>query len=172
MKKHIIISVVITILAVVFLIYVFLQVVFPIIHRESMGDERLCQTHLKSISNAMKEYASTHGGKLLLSLNWGDILREECFLSPNDFTCPGSNSKEATYAMNKNVIGLEKIPDDIVLLFDSKPGWNLTGGHELLAPENHNGKGCNILFGDFEVRFIEKDKLVELEWEVQTVKNQ
>jgi len=54
-----------------------------------------------------------------------------------------------------------------VILFDSKPGWNQVGGPELLAPENHGGKGCNILFGNFEVKFIEKEKFGELKWDIE-----
>ena len=66
--------------------------------------------------------------------------------------------------MNKNILNVSILPNDIVVLFDSKSGWNQIGGAELLAPKNHNGKGCNLLFGNMEVRFVEIEKLDKLRW--------
>jgi prepilin-type processing-associated H-X9-DG protein len=51
------------------------------------------------------------------------------------------------------------------LLFETAEGWNQFGGPELLAPENHNGDGCNILFVDNHVEFVEKRRFGELRWE-------
>jgi prepilin-type processing-associated H-X9-DG protein len=55
-------------------------------------------------------------------------------------------------------------PGDVVLLFDTQPGWNQHGGAELLAPENHRGKNCNILFNDGTVKFIKKKHFDHLRW--------
>ena len=46
----------------------------------------------------------------------------------------------------------------------SKAGWNQYGGPELLAPENHHGHGCNILFVDTHVDYVKKEDFGELMW--------
>ena len=51
---------------------------------------------------------------------------------------------------------------DVVLLFESKPGWNRFGGPELLTFDNHGGRGCNILFSDGNVRFIKPEDVNDL----------
>jgi len=53
----------------------------------------------------------------------------------------------------------------MVLLFETRAGWNQFGGPELLAPENHQGDGCNILFNDMHVEFVETERFGELRWE-------
>jgi len=50
-------------------------------------------------------------------------------------------------------------------LFESKPGWNQHGGPELLNPDNHNGKGCNVLFNDAHVEFVKTEDFNDLKWE-------
>ena len=139
-------------------------------HEASFNPKYGCQANLEGISIAIKLYAKENQGKLPLRPNWCDVLRDELFVTPKSFICPGAKNKSYSYALNKNVIGLDKIPDDVVVLFDSKLGWNQVGGPELLAPENHKGKGCNILFGNFEAKFIEKAKFGELKWGVELLK--
>jgi len=43
--------------------------------------------------------------------------------------------------------------------------WNQVCGPELLTTENHEGKGCNILFADGHAAFVKKDDLDKLRWE-------
>lgn len=64
--------------------------------------------------------------------------------------------------MNPNV--KPNSPDDVVWLFDSREGWNLYGGSELLNWNNHEGKGCNVLFSNGQIMFVEKEKLASLRW--------
>jgi len=148
----------------------FLRVFLPYMHEAAFNPEHGCRGRLGGLGCAMKQYAEKHQGKLPLQSNWCDILIDEISLAPINFICPGVKNKSYSYALNKNVIGLDKIPDDVVILFDSKPGRNQVGGPELLAPENHKGKGCNILFGNFEAKFIEKEKFSELKWNIEPPK--
>jgi prepilin-type processing-associated H-X9-DG protein len=70
--------------------------------------------------------------------------------------------------MNKYVPELKRdMPEDMVLLFESKPGWNLYGGPELLTTENHNGRGCNVLFGDGHTEWVRKERFGQLKWSVE-----
>jgi prepilin-type processing-associated H-X9-DG protein len=50
------------------------------------------------------------------------------------------------------------------LLFETKAGFNQVGGPELLTTDNHNGKGCNVLFADNTVEFVKTEELANLKW--------
>ena len=58
---------------------------------------------------------------------------------------------------------------NVVLLFESKPGWNRFGGPELLTFDNHGGRGCNILFSDGKIRFIEPEDVNNVTWKPDEV---
>jgi len=53
---------------------------------------------------------------------------------------------------------------DVVLLFESEPGWNQHGGPELLTTGNHQGKGCSVLFVDGSVNFVKAEEVSGLQW--------
>jgi prepilin-type processing-associated H-X9-DG protein len=44
--------------------------------------------------------------------------------------------------------------------------WNKAGGPEILTIENHEGKGCNVLYADGHVEFIKPDKISQLKWTI------
>jgi hypothetical protein len=52
---------------------------------------------------------------------------------------------------------------EVVLLFESKPGWNQNGGPELLSC-NHRQEGCNVLFADMHVEFVKAENFHRLQW--------
>ena len=67
------------------------------------------------------------------------------------------------YAMNSNC--RDGSPDDMVFLFESKPGWNQHGGPELFTFDNHDPKGGCVLLNDGKVKFIRtKEELHALRW--------
>ncbi len=69
------------------------------------------------------------------------------------------------YAINPNA--KPSSPGDMVLLFETKRGWNQFGGPEILSDENHldkDRKGCNVLFNDGNVKFIKPKNLKKLKW--------
>ncbi len=47
-----------------------------------------------------------------------------------------------------------------------KSRWNQLGGPELLTIDNHEPKGCNVLFNDGRVEFIRRDDIGKLKWQV------
>jgi hypothetical protein len=55
----------------------------------------------------------------------------------------------------------------LVLLFETRDGWNRFGEDELLTTENHEGRGCNILFNNGRVQFVPKERLGDLRWKVE-----
>ncbi len=48
-----------------------------------------------------------------------------------------------------------------------KDQWNQVGGPESLAVDNHQGDGCNILFGDMHVRFEKEPWSSDLKWSLR-----
>jgi hypothetical protein len=67
------------------------------------------------------------------------------------------------YAMNPNC--REDSPKDMVLLFESKPGWNQHGGPELFTFDNHDPKGGLVLLNDGTLKFIRtEEELRQLRW--------
>ena len=80
--------------------------------------------------------------------------------------CPTSSKSHLVnsyYALNPNC--KPDSPDDMVLLFETKAGWNQHGGPELFTFDNHDPKGGCVLFNDGTVKFIRtKEELKSLRW--------
>ncbi len=75
------------------------------------------------------------------------------------FKCPSGGH----YAMNPNC--KPSSPYDMVLLFETKAGWNQHGGPELFTFDNHDPKGGCVLFNDGTVKFIRtEEELNNLRW--------
>ena len=70
---------------------------------------------------------------------------------------------ECHYAMNNNCE--PNSPLDMVLLFETKAGWNQNGGPELFNFDNHDPKGGCVLLNDGMVKFIRtKEEFQQLQW--------
>jgi len=124
-----------------------------------------CGNKLKGLGTAMQVYANDYKGQWPTSAKWCDLLIEKANADPKGFHCQVDENRPSSYAMNKHAVELgDQVPANMVLLFESKPGWNLVGGPELLSTENHNGKGCNIIFGDGHLEFVHAESLGKLNW--------
>ena len=79
------------------------------------------------------------------------------------FKCPAAGEGKCHYAMNPNC--KPDSPADMVLLFETKAGWNQHGGPELFTFDNHDPKGGCVLLTDGTVKFIRtKEELNKLRW--------
>ncbi len=68
------------------------------------------------------------------------------------------------YAMDPNC--KPDSPGDMVLLFETKVGWNQHGGPALFTFDNHDPKGGCVLLNDSTVRFIRTEEALHaLRWE-------
>jgi hypothetical protein len=77
--------------------------------------------------------------------------------------CPSAGEGKCHYAMNPNC--RPDSPKDMVLLFETKDGWNQNGGPELFTFDNHDPKGGCVLFNDGSVKFIRtEEELNNLKW--------
>ncbi|MHC4110715.1 MAG: hypothetical protein ACYSUY_06555 [Planctomycetota bacterium] len=129
----------------------------------------VCGSKLYGLGRAIMSYVSDHDGKYPPSDKWCDLLIEHPDISEGVFVCRSAVEGRCHYAMNPNAE--QNSPNDVVLLFETKGGWNQFGGPEILTFENHKGKGCNVLFNDLHVRFVKKEQLSELKWEAEEEQN-
>lgn len=72
------------------------------------------------------------------------------------FRCLSAGEGKCHYAMNINC--KPDSPPDMVLLFETKDGWNQHGGPELFTFDNHNPRGGCVLLNDGTVKFIRTQK--------------
>jgi hypothetical protein len=109
---------------------------------------------------------------------WSDVLFHRRITSPTllitdyskatksigkEFTCSGAGEGKCHYAMNSAC--QPDSPPDMVLLFETKAGWNQSGGLELFTFDHHDPKGGLVLLGDGTVKFIRtKEELKQLRW--------
>jgi prepilin-type processing-associated H-X9-DG protein len=129
----------------------------------------VCASTVKGLSTVIKVYAYDYNDRLPTIKSWCDLLIAHADVPPTAFVCPESDTKEgqSSYAFNINVdrMNLSQIPPDVVLVFETKPGWNQVGGPELLTTDNHKGRGCNIGFADGHTEFVKTEDLDTLRWE-------
>ena len=122
----------------------------------------VCHARLKQLAKVMQAYAVDNDGKYPTADRWCDLLIKHADIIEKQFRCPGDKKGPCSYAINSNCE--PNSPNDVVLLFETKGGWNQFGGPELLAPENHRGKGCNILFNGLYGEFVRTEEFEKLNW--------
>ena len=129
----------------------------------------LCMTILHRFGLKIDDYAKKHDDRLPTNSKWCDILSDSGGdIDLEIFTCPAMPNAKCSYAFNNNLDGLKlsDIPGDVVLLFETNGGWNISGGRELLSMNNHERRTCTILFADGTVEAVFKlDKLFNLRWQ-------
>ena len=129
----------------------------------------MCQNNLSLLKGAIKGYATDHEGKYPKPDKWCDLLIEGNHATEEAFICRSASSQydssRCHYAMNPNC--KPNSPGGMVLLFETKGGWNQFGGLEILTTGNHGGKGCNVLFNDGSVKFVKTKDLGKLKWKIE-----
>ena len=122
--------------------------------------------NLKKLGVSLVLYAEENQGMYPSHEAWCDLLVAK-FGEVGDFKesfrCPKAKDGPCNYAMNPHADPCSA--GDVVLLFESKPGWNQSGGAELLTTENHEDQGCNVLFVDGHGEFVKAEDVNELKWE-------
>ena len=92
---------------------------------------------------------------------------QDVYICPKDLTGPCS------YAMNENIpAGATELPDDLVIFFESAPGWNQTGGADDVVTDRHNKPGANIAFANGDVRFVDAEDIPNLRWTIENKTDQ
>jgi len=121
----------------------------------------VCRTNLSELVKAILIYSSGNEGEYPDPSIWCDLLIENTDITAEQFRCYGTKER-CSYAMNPNCE--PDSPNDVVLVFETKGGWNQFGGAELLTTENHQGKGCSVLFNDAHVEFVKSEEIGHLNW--------
>ena len=87
--------------------------------------------------------------------------------SPKVFQCPSEPGRRCAYAFNAKLDGKKEseINPQTVLLFESDPGWNGSGGAGALKPHKHSSRLVNVAFADGSVHTIPRSQLSTLRWE-------
>jgi prepilin-type processing-associated H-X9-DG protein len=124
----------------------------------------VCASHLHDLGVAINIYSKKNGGQYPAPNKWCDLIKDKN-ITEKDFICPSSKAEKCSYAINPNCE--PNSPKDVILLFETKDGWNQFGGSELLTTENHKGKGCNILFNDGHVEFVKSAEIGKLKWKAE-----
>ncbi len=122
----------------------------------------MCGMNISSLEKALHLYAGDHNGRYPSPQKWCDLLIEEVDCAPRMFVCGGGHKGRSHYAMNPYCE--PNCPNDVVLVFETKGGWNQYGGVELLTFDNHGGKGTNVLFNDGHAEFIRPEDVGRLKW--------
>jgi len=150
-----------------FVLPLMLGIMMPALARvRQISFRMVCGTNMSALGKVMLIYASDYDEKYPTPSKWCDLLIEYADASHKTLRCFGATEGPCNYAMNKNIEKLDigRAPPDMVLLFETHPGWNQTGGPEILTTDNHQGDGCNVLFMDSHVEFIRTKYLDNLRW--------
>ena len=123
-----------------------------------------CSVNLKNLASQWPYHIQEE--KKLSIENWCDTLKT--YDLDDDFQCPADKTGPCSYAMNENIpADANELPGDLVLLFESAPGWNQIGGPEDVVTDRHDKPGANIAFADGRVEFVEADKIPTLRWTME-----
>jgi hypothetical protein len=144
-----------------------LAILMPALGKVRQLSQRImCSTNLSELGKSMYYYSNDDAyGRYPSAENWCDLLIKDANALPEEFKCVGAEGK-CNYAINENVAGLPdaNLPADMVVLFETEPGWNQHGGREILSVENHQRDGCNVMFNDGSCKFIKTEDVDSLRW--------
>jgi len=152
------------------LVIVLLLVHLLSISRHPPHSQRLrCLVNLRQLGLRLSAYAADHDDRYPAPQEWCDALVETSSKKRADiermFRCAAVKGGPCDYAMNPFADPCS--PPDTVLLFESKPGWNESGGPELLTTANHGRWGCSVLLVDGRVLSVKAEEVIGLKWKDQ-----
>ena len=152
--------------AVVILFVWIIAILWPgLIHLREYRRRIRCGENIERLGKTMVIYACDHDDKYPTADKWCDLLAKCNDVPDRLFVCPSAGGGRSHYAINPNASIFQD--PHMVVLFETKGGWNQFGGTELFTAENHKGEGGNIVFNDYHVEFVKPERLGELKWEVE-----
>lgn len=141
-------------------------ILFPVFARAREAAKQAgCMSNVHQIGLAMQMYRLDNQ-RYPAPGSWNDALRPYV-KNPSALVCPSVGGREPTYAMNARGTGYMNPPADIVLLFESVPGENRSGGPELFpSPPRHMDKHT-VGFVDGHAEAVEASQASELMWDLE-----
>ncbi|MBN1817848.1 MAG: hypothetical protein JW828_10840 [Sedimentisphaerales bacterium] len=156
------------VLAIVICAIVFFTSVLPTLPGHDPHTEAYCSSGMRSLWIAIDLYADSNAGNLPALSQWCTSITN--YIIMEDLRCPLDKVGPCSYAINKNLPGtIDEIPEDMVVFFESTPGWNQVGGLELAVTDRHKGlheKTFHVLFADGTVRWIPAEEISLLRWKI------
>jgi hypothetical protein len=126
-----------------------------------------CRSNISRLAGEINKYRADNDGQFPKAEKWCDVLLEQIKVDESLFSCPLDKGARCSYSLNKYAVQAgADLPADIVLLFESAPGWNQVGGPELLTMPHsvRNRKGCNVVFANGKSRFVSEENVDTLRW--------
>lgn len=125
-----------------------------------------CVENVKAICLAARLHAEDNNGQFPAATNWCDAILPSL---PNRETlhCPSASGRDCTYGLNRAVAGrtMWSIPPDLVMVFETAGGWNVSGGEGNLVPRSPHGNVFVIGFANGTAREVSEEDLITLRWE-------
>ena len=121
-----------------------------------------CGVNLLLLRRAITVYANDHDRDFPSADRWCDLLLEYTDVDKERFRCPAQRQGRCHYAMNPDAE--PNSAADVVLLFETKAGWNQSGGPEILSTENHWLSGCKVRFVDGPGEWVKAKNMGKLTW--------
>jgi competence protein ComGC len=151
------------ILVVVAIIALMMGIMMPALNKTRHTVEMECAANLERLRSAVQLYAEQFDGVYPTPNKWCDLLLEgNCLKSKRIFKCPAVRAGRCHFAINPDCS--PNSPNDVVLLFETKGGWNQYGGPELITYDNHKGKNAFVLFNSGFINFINSKEADQLKW--------
>jgi len=146
----------------------FLRSIEPEEEAQIMPD-RGCQNNLRRLAATFSMYQQNNDGQFPAVEKWCDELLETAPGDESMFKCPATKEGRCNYALNVYAAELEgDISEDMVFLFESKPGWNQIGGPELAVAGHQDRSGrkvCHVILGNSRGVAVDISEINELNWE-------
>ena len=131
--------------------------------------ERECQNNLRRLAATFSMYQQNNDGQFPAVEKWCDELLKTAPGDESMFKCPATKEGRCNYALNVYAAELEgDISEDMVFLFESKPGWNQIGGPELAVAghqDRSSRKICHIILGNGRGVAVDISEINDLNWE-------
>ena len=148
----------------VFLIFTLALSLFYCFYVRPLMTDLACSGNMKVIGYSMRLYSHENSGEFPSPDSWSELLIKHADLQEEWLICRAAeklgSEEKCHYAINPKAD--PNSAGRVVLLFETKGGWNQYGGKELLTTENHNNRGCSVLFNDSIVGFIRAEDINDL----------
>ena len=128
-----------------------------------------CVNNMKQLSLAARMYASEHNEHFPGAEKWCDDLNQ--YLGDSSariYRCPAANiADRCDYAFNSKLAGMDpkNVNPQTVLFFETDPGWNTSGGSELMVNPSRHGRTYVVAFADGHIEQLTIARLPNLRWE-------
>jgi hypothetical protein len=123
-----------------------------------------CMDNMKQIALCLHVAACENGEKLPQANQWCDAIANQ-ISDPGVFACPRAGRQRCGYGYNAKLSGADitKARGDTVMLFESKDGWNQSGGRgEMLS---RHGEVYFVALLDGSARQVAASELSKLRWD-------